>query len=45
MRSRTAAEAWLLWPTDWFLDASLVRKGPRLVGKAGEWAYLWQKWK
>ena len=36
MRSRTAAAACLLWPTDWFLDANLVRKGPRLVGKAVE---------
>ena len=43
MRSRTAAEAWLLRPTDWFLDVSLVRKGPRLVGAAGEWPYLSQK--
>ncbi len=45
LRSRTAAEAWLLWPTDWFLDASLARNGPRLVDKAGECPYLWQKWK
>jgi hypothetical protein len=43
MRSRTAAEAWILWPTDWFLAASLFRKGPKLVGKAGEWPYLEQK--
>jgi hypothetical protein len=43
IRSRTAAEAWFLWPTDRFLEASLVRRGPRLVGKAGEWPYLWQK--
>ncbi len=25
------------------LDANLVRNGLRLVGKAGEWLYLWQK--
>ena len=43
MRRRTAAAALLLWPTDWFLAASLVRKGPRLVGKAGKWPYLVQK--
>ena len=43
MMSRTAATAWLLWPTDWFLAASLVRKGPGLVGKAGEWPYSVQK--
>jgi hypothetical protein len=36
-------EAGLLWLTDLFLDASLFRKGPKLVGKAGEWPYLEQK--
>jgi hypothetical protein len=36
-------EARLLWPTDWCLDASLARKGPRLAEAAGEWPYLCQK--
>jgi hypothetical protein len=31
--SPTAAEARFLWATDWFLEASLARKGSRLVGR------------
>jgi hypothetical protein len=42
-KCRTAVEAWLLWPADWFLDASLVRKGARLRGKAEEWPYWRQE--
>ena len=41
--SSTAAEAWLRWAKDWFLEASLARKGPRLAGAPVEWPYLWQK--
>ncbi len=41
--SPTAAEAWLRWATDWFLEASLARKGPRLAGAPAEWPYLWQE--
>ena len=38
--SPRAAEAWLIWATDWFLDASSARKGSRLVGEPGGWPYI-----
>src|ERR1035437_6946969 len=40
---QVAAIPWLRWATDWFLEASLARKGPRLAGAPVEWPYLWQK--
>jgi len=36
---RRALKAWFYW----FLAASLLRNGARLVGERGGWPYLWQK--
>ena len=35
--------AWLLWPTDWFLAASLVRKGAQARGQGWEMAVFGPK--
>ena len=42
-RSPMASAAWCLCCADWFLAASLLRNGPRLVGERSGWPCLSQK--